>query len=58
VGIHGQLRADHKPPCANLSDRETVDFVVVRSGNEGYVTKLDAVPVEQTGTVFQASRRS
>ena len=42
----------------SLSGRETVDFVVVRSGNEGYVTKLDAVPVEQPDTVFQASRRS
>jgi len=29
----------------NLSDSETVDFVVVRSGNEGFVTKLDAAPV-------------
>jgi len=36
----------------NLSDRETVDFVVVRSGNEGFVTKLDATPVEQPETVF------
>jgi uncharacterized RmlC-like cupin family protein len=35
----------------NLSDRETVEFVVVRSGNEGYVTQLDAVPVEQPETV-------
>src|SRR6267154_2474874 len=29
----------------NLSDSETVDFVVVRSGNEGFATKLDAAPV-------------
>ena len=36
----------------NLSDRETVDFVVVRSGNEGFVTKLDGAPVEQPETVF------
>jgi len=36
----------------NLSERETVEFVVVRSGNEGFVTKLDATPVEQPETVF------
>jgi uncharacterized RmlC-like cupin family protein len=36
----------------NLSDRETVDFVVVRSGNEGFVTKLDAAPVERPEAVF------
>ncbi len=35
----------------NLSDRETVDFLVVRSGNEGFVTKLDAAPVEHPETV-------
>lgn len=36
----------------NLSERETVDFVVVRSGNEGYVTKLDTAPVDQPETVY------
>jgi uncharacterized RmlC-like cupin family protein len=36
----------------NPSDRETVDFVVVRSGNEGFVTKLDAAPVERPETVY------
>ena len=42
----------------SLSDCETVDFVMVRSGNEGFVTKLDAAAVEQLETVFQGSRSS
>ena len=36
----------------NLSNGDTQVFLVVRSGNEGYVTKLDAAPVEQPETVF------
>lgn len=36
----------------NLSDRDTQVFLVVRSGNEGYVTKLDGEAVEQPETVF------
>jgi len=36
----------------NLSERETVDFVVVRSGNEAFVTKLDAAPVERPEAMF------
>src|SRR5207247_624701 len=40
----------------SLSDRETLDFVMVRSGNEGFLTKLDAAAVEQPETVFQGSR--
>jgi uncharacterized RmlC-like cupin family protein len=36
----------------NLSDRETVEFLVVRSGNEGFVTQLDAAAVEMPETVF------
>ncbi len=35
----------------NLSDRDTVEFVVVRSNNAGYVTKLDFVPTEHPETV-------
>ena len=36
----------------NLSDHETVEFLVVRSGNEGFVTTLDTPPVERPETVF------
>ena len=36
----------------NLHDKETVDFVVVRSDNERIVVNLDIVPVEQPETVF------
>jgi uncharacterized RmlC-like cupin family protein len=36
----------------NLDTHGTVDFVVVRSDNEGIVVKLDVVPVEQPETVF------
>jgi uncharacterized RmlC-like cupin family protein len=36
----------------NLGDGERLDFVVVRSDNEGLVTNLDATPVEHPETVF------
>lgn len=36
----------------NLSDGETVDFVVVRSDDEQIVVKLDATPVEVPEPVF------
>src|ERR1700681_1998607 len=36
----------------NLDASETLDFVVVRSDNEGIVANLDVVPVEQPETVF------
>ena len=36
----------------NLSERDTQVFLVVRSGNEGYVTKLDGETVERPETVF------
>jgi len=36
----------------NLCDRETVEFLVVRSGNEAFVTRLEAEPVERQETVF------
>jgi uncharacterized RmlC-like cupin family protein len=36
----------------NLDARETLDFVVVRSDNEGIAVKLDILPVEQPETVF------
>ena len=37
---------------ANLSASETVDFVVVRSDNEGIVVKLEVIPVEQPEATF------
>ena len=36
----------------NLSDRDAQVFLVVRSGNEGYVTKLDGETVEDPETVY------
>jgi uncharacterized RmlC-like cupin family protein len=36
----------------NLETDETLDFVVVRSDNEGIVVKLDVVPVERPETVL------
>jgi uncharacterized RmlC-like cupin family protein len=36
----------------NLSDSDTQVFLVVRSGNEGYVTKLDGETVEDPETVY------
>ena len=36
----------------NLSDSDVQVFLVVRSGNEGYVTKLDGETVERPETVF------
>ena len=36
----------------NLSASETVDFVVVRSDNEGIVVNVDVTPVERPETVF------
>ena len=36
----------------NLSDSGTQVFLVVRSGNEGYVTKLDGKTVEDPETVY------
>ena len=36
----------------NLDAGETLDFVVVRSDNEGIVVKLDIVPVERPEMVF------
>ena len=36
----------------NLSARETVDFVVVRSDNERIAVTLDVTPIERPETVF------
>ena|SRR5258706_8662808 len=36
----------------NLSDRDAQVFLVVRSGNEGFVTKLEGETVERPETVF------
>jgi uncharacterized RmlC-like cupin family protein len=36
----------------NLSDHDTVEFVVVRSDGAGYVTELDVVPAEHPEAVF------
>lgn len=36
----------------NLSDREAVDFLVVRSDNERIAIKLDGVPVDRPEMVF------
>ena len=36
----------------NLSDSDPQVFLVVRSGNEGYVTKLDGEIIERPETVF------
>jgi uncharacterized RmlC-like cupin family protein len=36
----------------NLSDSDTQEFLVVRSGNEGYVTKLDGELAERPETVY------
>lgn len=36
----------------NLSDSETLEFLVVRSGNEGFVAKLDGETAERPETVF------
>src|SRR5262249_11689812 len=36
----------------NLSDTEPQEFLVVRSGNEGFVTKLDGELSERPETVF------
>jgi len=36
----------------NLSEAEPQVFLVVRSGNEGYLTKLDGETVERPETVF------
>ena len=36
----------------NLSERDTQVFLVVRSGNEGFVTKLDGETVERPETLY------
>jgi uncharacterized RmlC-like cupin family protein len=36
----------------NLSDTDPQVFLVVRSGNEGYVTKLDGETIERPETVY------
>jgi len=36
----------------NLSDREAVDFLVVRSDNERIAIKIDGVPVDRPEMVF------
>jgi uncharacterized RmlC-like cupin family protein len=36
----------------NLDSHEPLDFVVVRSDNEGIAVKLDTVPVERPETIF------
>jgi uncharacterized RmlC-like cupin family protein len=36
----------------NRDDREAVEFVVIRSDNEGIFVKLDVVPVERPEIVF------
>jgi uncharacterized RmlC-like cupin family protein len=35
----------------NLSERDTCEFVVVRSDDAGYVTRLDVVPATDTETI-------
>ena len=36
----------------NLSDKEPLEFLVVRSGNEGFFIKLDGETVEDPETVY------
>jgi uncharacterized RmlC-like cupin family protein len=35
----------------NLSERDTCEFVVVRSDNAGYVTRLDVSPAADSETM-------